>query len=320
MKKSDSAQNWSSAINTITLGGGKRKEVTVGGAKCVSWMSYEGDLGNPPALAVEIWDVKPENWPAELVKQYGDAMGDPVAWAKKAMELKPDLLCLKLMGTHPDGGNKSPDDAAAIVKNILAAVDVPLIIWGCGAEDKDNAVLPKCSEVAKGENCLMGSITDKNYRTLVAACLADGHKIIAESPLDINIAKQVNILAHDAGFPLESIVVFPTTAALGYGFEYVYSIMERGRLAGLGGDPLLKQPVICDVGAESWRAKEAQAGEDLLPGFGPVEERGPMWETITGTNLLQAGSEIIIHRHPKALAGLRATIDRFTKGAKALAA
>jgi acetyl-CoA decarbonylase/synthase complex subunit delta len=224
------------------------------------------------------------------------------------------------MGTHPALGNQGPAEAAATVKAVLEAVDLPLIVWGCDAEDKDNAVLPKCSETAKGEVCLFGTIKQKNYRTLVASCLADGHKLIAESPLDINIAKQLNILAHDVGFPLEDIVIFPTTAALGYGQEYVYSIMERGHLAGLGGDPLLRQPVICDVGSQAWRVKEAVANEDTLPGCGPVEERGPLWEGITATNYLRAGADIFVMRHPRAIQILREAIGRLDAAAGEAAA
>lgn len=319
MKAKETAQKWSSEISKVTIGGGKRKEVTLGGAKCIAWMAYEGDPGNRPAIAVEIWDTLPVTWPEALRKEYGDCLGDVAAWARRAAEFKPDMLCLRLAGAHPDGGNKSPDEAAECVKKVLAATDLPLIVWGCGVEEKDNAVMPRVSEIAKGANCLLGTITDKNYRTLVAACLADGHKLIAESPLDINIAKQINILAHDAGFPLENTVIFPTSAAMGYGFEYVYSIMERARIAGLGGDPLMKQPILCDVGAEAWRVKEAQAPDDMLPGHGPAGERGPLWEILTATNYLQAGADLLMLRHPKAVEQVRAAIDRLVAGAKALA-
>jgi acetyl-CoA decarbonylase/synthase complex subunit delta len=315
MEAKDTAQRWTSATNRLTIGataaeGGTRaKTVTVGGSKCSPWLSYEGDPGCRPAVALEVWDSCSENWPEQLRAQYGDAMKDPAAWAKKAEELGADLVCLKLVGIHPDQGNRGADEAVQVVKSVLSATGLPLIVWGCYVDDKDNQVLPKCCEAAHGENCLFGTIREKNYRTLVAACLADGHSLIAESPLDINIAKQVNILAHDVGFPLENLVIYPTTAAMGYGFEYVYSIVERGRLAGLGGDPLLRQPILCDVGAEAWRAKEAQASEQVLPGFGPAEERGPLWEIVTATNYLQAGADIIILRHPKAVAQVRQTID-----------
>jgi acetyl-CoA decarbonylase/synthase complex subunit delta len=311
----DTKEKWTASISEVVIGatkeeGGTRTStVTIGGSQSMPFLAYEGNSGHKPVIAVEIWDNGGENWPEELKKQYGDVMSDPAAWAKKAVDVGADLICLKLMGTHPDGGDRSPDEAAETVKTILGAVGLPLIVWGCGVEEKDNQVLPKCTNAASGENCLFGTITEKNYRTLVAACMADNQKLISESPLDINIAKQVNILARDAGFDLKNIVIFPTTGALGYGMEYVYSIMERGRLAGLGGDSLLKQPVISDVGMEAWRAKEARA-EEITPELGTSADRGPLWEAMTATCLLHAGTEIIVMRHPKAIETVKKTISR----------
>lgn len=310
----DTTQKWASSINRVTLGatteqGGTRDStVTVGGARCIPGATYEGDPGEPPAVAVEIWDVAPEGWPAELTRQYGEAFDDPAAWARKAVEFGAQLVCLKLSGTHPDNGDRSPEQAAATVKAVLEAVSVPLIVWGCGVPEKDNRVLPACTAAAQGENCLFGTITEKNYRTLVASCLADGHKLIGEAPCDINMSKQVNILAQDAGFPLEDLVIWPTTAALGYGFEFVYSIQERGRLAGLGGDQLLRQPVLCDVGTEAWRTKEARARDEEVPDLGPAARRGPLWEAVTASNLLQAGADLLVMRHPRAIALVKEAI------------
>ena len=321
MKPEETAMKWSSGINEVTIGamsadGGTRgSTVTIGGAHCIPWLDFEGAAGRRPAIALEIWDEGADGWPELLRNEYGSVLEDTVAWAGRAKDLGADMVCLRLMGAHPDGGNCSADDAAKLVKDVLAATDLPLMVLGCGVGDKDNEIMPKCCEVAHGENCLFGMITEKNYRTLVAACLADGHKITAESPLDINIAKQLNILAHDVGFPLEDIVIFPATTALGYGFEYVYSIMERGRLAGLAKDPLLQQPVMCDIGIEAWRAKEAQATEEALPGFGPVETRGPLWEAITATNYLQAGADLLVMRHPKAISIARESMDRLCAAA-----
>ena len=316
MNKQDTAQKWAAPVYALTIGatraeGGTRgKTVTIGGARCVPWLAYEGEAGHRPAIAVEIWDAGAEDWPPQLKQCYGSAMSDPGAWARRAAETDADLICLRLMGTHPDMANRGPDDAVAAVKAVLQASDLPLIVMGCGVDEKDNAVLPRCSEAAAGENCLLGNARDKNYRTIVAACLADGHKLIAESPLDINIAKQVNILAQDAGFPLENIVIYPTTGALGYGLEYGYSIMERGRLAGLAGDPLLRQPVMCDIGIEAWRVKEAYADDEMLPGFGDPKRRGVLWETLTAANHLPAGAELLVLRHPEALRNVREAIDR----------
>jgi acetyl-CoA decarbonylase/synthase complex subunit delta len=314
----DVSEKWASKINTVTIGatadegGSRTSTVTVGGASALPFLSFEGELGNRPAIAVEVWDGGAESWPDQLRQVYGEVMSSPGEWAKRAVEFGADLICLRLMDAHPDGGNRSPDQCAETVKEILGTVGVPLIIWGCGVDDKDNEILPAVSAAAKGENCLVGTAREKNYRTVVAVCLADKHKLIAESPLDINIAKQVNILCSDAGFPVGDIVIFPTTGALGYGIEYVYSIQERGRLAGLGGDKLLAQPVICDVGYEAWRAKEAKA-----PPFDCVtdetrSEWGVMWETATATVLLQSGAEILVMRHAKAIEHVRKTIDRFS--------
>jgi acetyl-CoA decarbonylase/synthase complex subunit delta len=322
MKAQETAQQWAADVYPLTIGataaeGGTRgKTVTIGGAQCVPWMAYEGKIGSRPAIAVEIWDAGAEDWPEELKRRYDGVMDDPAAWARRASEVGADLICLRLMGTHPDMDNHGPDEAVAAVKAVLGAVDLPLIVMGCGVDEKDNEVLPACCHAASGENCLFGNVRDKNYRTLVAACLADGHKLIAESPLDVNIAKQVNILAKDVGFALEDIVIYPTTGALGYGLEYGYSIMERGRLAGLGGDALMRQPVMCDVGIEAWRVKEAQAGEDALPGFGEPVRRGVVWETLSATNHLPAGAELLVLRHPEAVKNVKEAIARLCASAE----
>ncbi len=312
----DVSAKWSGQINSVTIGatadeGGTRgSTVTIGGSAVLPFLGFEGEAGSKPAIAVEVWDGGAEDWPDVLKAAYGDAMASPVDWAKKAVEFGADLICLRLSNAHPDLGDLSGEQCAETVKAVLAAVDVPLIIWGCGVDDKDNDILPAISAAAKGENCLIGTAREKNYRTVVAVCLADGHKLIAESPLDINIAKQVNILCSEAGFDLANMVIFPTTGALGYGIEYVYSIQERGRLAGLGGDKLLSQPVLCDVGFEAWRAKEAKA-----PPFASVTDEnrdqwGLMWESATAAVLLQAGAELLVMRHPKAIENVRAAMDR----------
>ena len=178
---------------------------------------------------------------------------------------------------------------------------MPLIILGCGDDAKDNLVLPACSEAAKGERCLLGSAVQDNYKTLTAAALADGHSMVAESPIDINIAKQLNILISDMGLPLERIVINPTIGALGYGLEYAYSIMERARLAALSGDKAVASPFICTVGQEAWRAKEARVSENEFPAWGAQAERGIIWETVTAAALIQAGADILVMRHPQAV-------------------
>jgi acetyl-CoA decarbonylase/synthase complex subunit delta len=311
------------AIYTVRLGatpkeGGTRTSVvTVGGERALPFHHFDGEIPNPPVVAMEVWDVPPEDWPAPVREPFSDVFSSPSEWAKKCVEeYEADLICLRLVGCDPSGENRSPAEAAAVVKEVLRAVGVPLIIWGCGNPEKDNEVFPVVGEAAAGENCLLGTITQDNYKTLVAVATAYKHKLIAESPVDINIAKQVNILALDAGFPLEDLVIYPSTGALGYGIEYVYSIMERTRLAGLGGDKLLAQPILCDIGAEAWAVKEARATKDEQPKWGDERLRGPLWEATTAYVYLLAGADILVMRHPRAVQAVKKMIRTLMAGGK----
>ena len=286
---------------TADSGGTRSRAITVGGAQTLPCLDFDGAVGHRPVIAMDVLDVYPEDWPEALKEPFGDSLRNPAAWARKCVdEFGADLICVKLEGTNPDGANRSAADAVLVVRRVLEAVGVPLIIWGCDNAEKDGAILPAVSRAVRGERCLIGAATDKTYKTLAALCLADGHNLITSAPLDINMARQVNILVSDMDFPLDRIVMFQTTGALGYGLEYAYSIQERQRLAALAGDKLMAMPVICDVGSEAWRAKEAKAADH--------PEAGPMWELITATTLLQSGADIFRMRHPTAVAGLKKAI------------
>lgn len=299
---------WAGEVSLVTIGatkeesGTRSKTIKVGGQKTSPFLFSEENLPYPPVVAFEIWDIKPFDLPGELVKAYADVLGDPFAWAEKCVrDYKAEILAVRLQGAHPDFGNRSADEEAKFIAQLLKKVDVPLIILGCGDDNKDNSVLPLCCEAAKGERCLFGSAVQDNYKTLAAAVLADGHNIIAESPIDINIAKQLNILISDMGLPIERILIDPTIGALGYGLEYAYSIMERGRLAALAGDKTIASPFICFVGQESWKAKEAKASLAEFPSWGAESERGIVWEIVTAAALIQSGADILVMRHPKAI-------------------
>jgi len=311
----DVKEKWTNAINTVTIGatkedGGTRgRTVTVGGETTLPCLTFEGAIPHRPVVAGQMADVVPD-WPDMLKAAIGDAINTPAEWARKLVEeCKVDLISLKLVGADPAGAARSPGECAETVKAVLEAVDVPLIFWGCDDEETDNAVLMECSQAARGEKCLVGSATESNYRTLGAIGTADKHKIIAEAPVDINIGKQVNILLQDAGFPLNDVVMCQTTAALGYGFDYVYTIFERVRIAGLKGDKLMALPQIANVGWEVWKVKEAIQDEDLLPGWGKLADRGPLWEMTTATGYLQAGADIVTLAHPTSIAAVRDYID-----------
>jgi len=309
-------EKWTDTINTITIGataedgGTREKTVTVGGETTLPFLYFEGEMPHRPAIALDVCDYPPDDWPDVLIEPYADVIKDPPAWANKAeSEYGADLICLRLQSLHPDWGDTSPKKAAETVQRVLEATTIPLIIWGCDSPDKDNLALPLCAQAAKGENCLIGFATEDNYKTLTLACLADKHKIIAQSPIDINIAKQVNILITEMGFDPADIVIDPNTGALGYGIEYTYSIMERIRLAAFSGDKMMRMPIICDIGADSWRAKEAKAAGEEFSSWGDPAIRGPLWEAMTAALLLQAGGDILNLRHPLAARKLREHID-----------
>jgi acetyl-CoA decarbonylase/synthase complex subunit delta len=312
----EARQKWSGRVGVVTLGataaeGGTRgRTVTVGGQSGIPFLSFDGETPHPPVIALDVLDKRPADWAAPLAEVYGDVWSDPAAWAARVKELGADLVNLRLVSTHPDEGNRSPQEAAETVKAVLAAVDLPLIIWGCDVPDKDQRVMPKVAEAAQGENCLLGAVSETEYRTLTAAAQAYGHKLIALSPCDINKAKQVNILVSDMGYPVKDIVIYPSTASLGYGMEYIYSILERGRLAALSGDTLMGQPVLLDVGYEAWRAKEGRSGDEFAEAWGPAAERGPTWEAVTATDLLQGGADLLLMRHPKAMQVVRQTVSQ----------
>lgn len=313
-------EKWSGEITQVKIGatkeegGSRSKSISIGGQKTLPLLFKEGVLPNKPVIAFEVWDIKPNDWPLELTGVYGSSLDDPLKWVVQCTkEHSADLVCLKLQGAHPDFQDKNADEEASLIKNILKTTDTPLIIVGCGEDNKDNLILPACCQAAKGERCLVGSALQDNYKTLAAATLADGHSLIAESPIDVNIAKQLNILISDMGLPLERIVMNPTIGALGYGLEYAYSIMERSRLAALAGDKTLALPFICFVGQESWRAKEAKASKEEFPSWGAEAERGIIWEIVTAAALIQAGADVLVMRHPKAIKYIKKYIDELYK-------
>ena len=296
-------EKYSGAINTVEIG--NAPSVKIGGETGMPFLFEEGAMPNAPLVALEILDSKPEDWADQLKDAFGSAANDPVAWAKFCVDkVGCRALCVRLQSIHPEWGSKPVAGSIAIIKDIMSQTKVPLIVVGSGDDEKDNDALPRVSQALAGANCLLGIATQSNYKTLAATCLADGHAIIAESPIDINIAKQVNILIGDMGFDAKKIVMHPTTTSLGYGMEYVYSIMERARLAAFIGDRMLAMPFILFVGQEAWKTKEAKE-------YGALQ--GVNWEIATSVSMLQAGGDILVMRHPDAARAVMAYIEMMMK-------
>lgn len=300
-------ERYSSKVGEVVLGatseqGGTRTAtVTVGGDSALPFLHFEGQTQNRPVIAMEVTDVVP-TWNELIMKQIGDVVNNPAAWAKKCVdEFGADLIYLKFNGADPEGENRSPEDCARIVKEVLAAVGVPIIVEGCDDSTKNNEVITAIAEAAAGENLLIGIAEQDNYKSIAAAAMVHKHTLIARSPLDINICKQLNILINEMGLPLNKIIIDPTVAGLGFGIEYVYSIMERARLGALANDKMLSMPIICTVGYEANRCKEAYASSEEFPGWGDLEDRGVLWEAVTASGVLQVGASILVMRNPTAV-------------------
>ena len=287
------------------------KALTIGGESSLPFLSFEGEQPNRPVIAYEIQDCPPDDWPDTVKDVYKDVSGDPVTWAKYCQdELNAKAIALRLISTHPDRNDTSAEDASKTIKDVLAAINVPLIILGSNNIEKDSIVLVAAAEAASGNNCVIGKAQEGNYKTIVAAALAHNHKLIAMSELDINLAKQLNILITQMGFDKAKLITDPMCSALGYGLEYTYSVLERIRLAGLAqNDQTMQPPILADVGMYVWKIKETVAAEADVPEWGTLEERGIAWETLTATSMMLAGTNLLIMRHPKAIENAEKTID-----------
>lgn len=306
---------WSGAVRTVTLGataseGGTRSHsVTVGGEKSLPFMHFENPTPHRPVIALEIMNRYPQEWSQLLLEAWGEAAHDPKAWAQAAEAAGIDLLVLSLSQSGANGDPLTPDEAVTAVKAVLQASGLPLIVLAPGQADLDNELLVPIAEATKGERLALGICEDKNYRTIVAAAMANGHLVVARAPMDVNLSKQLNILISDMGLPLDRILMDPTTGALGYGIEYGYSVMERLRLAALQGDAMTQLPMIVIPGAEAWKTKEAKIGEEVPAAWGDWQERAINWETLTAVALIESGADMVVLRHPESVKRIRAAID-----------
>lgn len=306
---------WPGVVRTVTIGatpddGGTRTSVvTVGGEKSLPFMHFEAEMPNRPVVALEIKDRRPDDWSPLLLEVWDEVADDPAAWAKAAEATGVDLLQISLSATDADGNPNTPEAAVAAVKAVLEASGLPLIVFGPGQAELDNALLVPIAEATEGERLVLGICEDKNYRTIVAAAMANGHLIDARTPMDVNLAKQLNILISDMSMPLDRVLMDPTTGALGYGIEYGYSAMERLRLAALQGDSMTQLPMLVTPGFEAWKTKEAKVGNGVPEEWGDWMARAIHWETLTAVTLLESGADILVLRHPESVRRVSQALD-----------
>jgi acetyl-CoA decarbonylase/synthase complex subunit delta len=297
-------------MNEVTFGTGA-KAVTIGGENVYPLYTFDGPIKNKVAIGVEITDDGFDASVPGIAEFYAgcDSIG---AIAKRASEMPgADFVVLTLEGADPNGKNKSVDECAAIAKEVADAIDCPLAVQGCKNIEKDTELFSKVSEVCAGKNILIVSARQEDYKTIAAsAVMAYGQKMSAESAVDINLAKQLNVLMMQLGVNPKSMVMNLGSAAAGYGYEYVASTMDRVRAAALGqNDTQLQMPVITPVSTETWAVKESVAEEADMPEWGAREERGIDMEVVTAAASLSAGSDAVILKHPESIRTIYKLID-----------
>ncbi|MBM3173928.1 MAG: acetyl-CoA decarbonylase/synthase complex subunit delta [Chloroflexi bacterium] len=291
-------ETYTGKVAEVVIGKGD-KAIKIGGESVLPFHFFEGTIANRPRLALEMLDAEPEGWAQWLIAPYKDVTKDPAAWAKKALGYGADLVMLRLVSTDPGGANAPADKAAATVKQVAAAIGTPLIVYGCGDENKDIEVLTKVAEACSGEGLLLGPVVKENYEPISKAAMEHGHSIVAQSPLDINLEKELNVKLLKS-MPANRIVIDPLSSALGYGMEYSFTIMERTKHIGvMFGDNTMQMPIIADLGAECWKTKQAKESE----------KQGLLWESITALSLLLAGANLLVMRHPETCKLMKEAIE-----------
>lgn len=306
-----SVQKSSGKISEVVLGTGE-KAIKLGGENVLPFYSFDGDTGNVQKVGIEINDIYPQSWINCYKEMYKDVANDPAAWAKYVQDnTDADFICLRFVGADPNADDKSPEECAEVAKKVAEAIELPLVVAGCGVAEKDGKLFAKVSEVLEGKNVLILSAVEDNYKEVGAAAgLAYGQKVGAESSVDINLAKQMNVLLTQLGVKAENIVMNIGCSAVGYGYEYVASTMDRIKLASFNqNDKQLQIPIITPVSFEVGHVKEAIADEADQPEWGCSEKRSIAMEVSTATSVLVGGSDAVILRHPESIKTIKSFIS-----------
>lgn len=307
-----SKQVYSGKIREVTLGTGD-KAVKIGGKAVYPFHSFEGNIPHPPKIAMEVWDKDPSaDWPAAAREPFADVLGDPAAWAGKCVrDYGAEIIVVQTKSADPNADNRPAAEVAETVKKIVDAVDVPVVIWGVASHDKDTEVMRLVSEKCSGRRLALSPVEEGDYKQIGAACLGYKHVAVASSPIDVNLAKQLNILLGNLGVISEDLVIDPTTGGIGYGLEYSYSVIERIMQAALTQeDEKLQQPIIVNVANETWKCKESNLSTEDAPELGNASSRAVLMEAITAVDLMLAGADVLIMRHPEAIKLVRSYIGK----------
>jgi len=305
-------QVYSGRIREVTLGQGE-KAVTVGGKAAYPFHTFEADLPRSPRVAMEVWDKDPSaEWSEAAKAPFKDVLGDPAAWAKKCVDdYGAEIIVVQTKSADPNADSRPAAEVAEVVTKVVQAVEVPVVVWGVANHEKDVEVMRLVAEKCANRRLAISPVEEGDYKQIGAACLGYKHVVVASSPIDVNLAKQLNILLGNLGVPTQDMLIDPTTGGLGYGMEYTYSVMERIMQAALTQeDEKLQQPIIANVGNEVWKCKEANLSLEEAPELGDPEKRAVLMESVAAVDMLLAGADIVVLRHPESLKLVKGFIDK----------
>lgn len=304
-------QAFNASINAITLGTGE-KSIVVGGENVLPFYTFDAPIANSPKIALELSDEGMAAMKTPGMQAAFEGCATIADMAKRAESIEGvSAICLHFEGADPNGENKSVEECVATAKAVAEATELPLMIMGCKNIEKDAEIFSKCSEALQGRNIVVLSAREEDYKSVGASAgMAYNQKVGAESAVDINLAKQLNVLLSQLGVPAQSIVMNLGSSCAGYGYEYLSSTLDRVKAAALAqNDTQLQMPIVTPVSTETWAVKEAMLSEEEAPEWGSVEERGIEMEITTAAACLTSGSDIVIMKHPAAIATISKFID-----------
>ena len=304
-------QAYNASINAVTLGTGE-KSIVVGGENVLPFYTFDAPIANSPKIALEISDKGVESLQTAGMKAAFEGCATVADMAKKAEEIEGvSAVCLHFESADPNGENKSVEECVAMAKEVADATALPIIIMGCKNIEKDAEIFSKCSEALQGKNIVVLSAREEDYKTVGASAgMAYNQKVGAESAVDINLAKQLNVLLSQLGVPAQSILMNLGSSCAGYGYEYLSSTLDRVKAAALAqNDAQLQMPIVTPISTETWNVKEAMLSEEEAPEWGDVEERGIEMEITTAAACLTSGTDVVIMKHPAAIKTIAQFID-----------
>ena len=294
-------------------GGTRGRSIIVGGETSPAFYTFETPIVHPPVVTLDVFDMEVPL--SKAVKMHvKEVVGDPAAWAKLAVDkFGADMITMHLISIDPLLKDAKPKDAVKTVEKVMQAVDVPLVIGGCGDAVKDADVFEAICEAFPGERFLISSITrDMDVERCAKFVKKNGHAALSFTPMDLNLARELNRRLYDF-LGKEDIVMDLTTAALGYGLDYAFTNMERARLAGLMGDVELAHPMSSGT-TNAWAAREAWL--KMAPEWEPRELRGPLWEVTTALTLLLTGVDLFMMMHPAAVKTVKDITNQLVRGGR----